>query len=115
MVSKSANYCHTSRSSPTGLALLCQTALGTPHAFVQAQSHLCEAPAGYDSTWGVGQTAPNAAKAVPLPEDPRCIVPMGPATKAKHKDAQLLYNEYIVYKTSQTRLRYLVMLHFEHR
>jgi len=28
MVSKSANYCHTSKSSPTGLLLLCEVALG---------------------------------------------------------------------------------------
>ena len=28
MVSKSANYCRTSRSDPTGLMLLCEVALG---------------------------------------------------------------------------------------
>jgi poly [ADP-ribose] polymerase len=28
MVSKSANYCHTSKDNPTGLLLLCEVALG---------------------------------------------------------------------------------------
>lgn len=30
MVSKSANYCRTSKSDPTGLMLLCEVALGNP-------------------------------------------------------------------------------------
>jgi len=50
MVSKSANYCHTSKSSPVGLLLLCEVALGnmsvTPTALYQ-RLYLCYLVAGF--------------------------------------------------------------------
>jgi hypothetical protein len=39
MVSKSANYCFTSRSSPTGILMLCDVALGAPYERLQVTEH----------------------------------------------------------------------------
>jgi len=108
MVSKSANYCHANYQKPEGIALLCQVALGKPKEFLTAQSMLTSAPKGFDSTMGVGSTKPS--KEVKLPIDSRCAVPMGPGVSTGTNGA-LLYNEFIVYKTSQVLMRYLV--HFD--
>jgi poly [ADP-ribose] polymerase len=50
MVTKSANYCFTSRENNTGLMLLCEVALGDYYANLL--------PEGKKSTKGCGKTAP---------------------------------------------------------
>jgi hypothetical protein len=45
MVSKSANYCHTSKSSPLGLMMLCDVALGNMHELKQAD-YITKLPKG---------------------------------------------------------------------
>lgn len=51
MVSKSANYCHTSYNSPTGLMLLCEVALGDMYELTGAEM-ITKLPAGKHSTFG---------------------------------------------------------------
>ncbi|KAI3363743.1 hypothetical protein L3Q82_001355 [Scortum barcoo] len=51
MVSKSANYCHTSQSDPVGLLLLAEVALGNMHELKKA-SHITKLPKGKHSVKG---------------------------------------------------------------
>ena len=59
MVSKSANYCCTSRSNNTGLMLLCDVALGNMYEARKAE-YVEKLPPGFHSTKGLGKTAPDA-------------------------------------------------------
>lgn len=58
MVSKSANYCCTSKSNNTGLMLLCEVALGDCWEKFAADYYASNLPMGKHSTKGVGRTAP---------------------------------------------------------
>lgn len=58
MVSKSANYCFTSRDNNTGLMLLCEVALGDINEKFYADYYANLLPPGKSSTKGVGKTAP---------------------------------------------------------
>ena len=59
MVSKSANYCCTSRTNNTGLLLLCDVALGNMYEARKAE-YVEKLPTGFHSTKGLGKTAPDA-------------------------------------------------------
>ena len=59
MVSKSANYCCTSRTNNTGLLLLCDVALGNMYEARKAE-YVEKLPPGFHSTKGLGKTAPDA-------------------------------------------------------
>ena len=59
MVSKSANYCCTSRTNNTGLLLLCDVALGNMYEARKAE-YIEKLPTGFHSTKGLGKTAPDA-------------------------------------------------------
>ena len=120
MSSKSANYCFTSRDAPVGVLLLSEVALGTPYRRLQSEyeaDRSCR-KAKADFTWGIGKTAPDAAGGTTLPGEPSVHVPMGkggPNPEIKPGQASsLLYNEYIVYDTSQVRQRYLLQVKFNH-
>ena len=51
MVSKSANYCFTNRSNPTGLMMLCEVAIGNMHE-LKHSSFITKLPSGKHSTKG---------------------------------------------------------------
>jgi len=116
MVSKSANYCYSSPDNPTGLLLLAEVALGEPYELLGAKTSLKKAPKGFDSVKGCGKTMPDPSGESALGddgEDAQVIVPTGkgvPSTEVSK--SELLYNEYIVYKSNQVKLRYLVRLKF---
>jgi len=111
MVSKSANYCCTSRRQPTGLLILCEVALGNPNCLKAADYEAGNLPAGTDSVKGVGKTQPDPREDVTMGDG--VVVPLGkPTTTPDSDDSALLYNEYIVYNTDQIRPRYLVQLDF---
>ena len=56
MVSKSANYCNTTRSNNTGLLLLCDVALGSMYER-KAADYIEKLPAGKHSTKGLGKNS----------------------------------------------------------
>lgn len=58
MVTKSANYCFTTRENNTGLILLCEVALGGVSEKYQADYYSNMLPDGKHSTKGCGRTAP---------------------------------------------------------
>jgi len=114
-VSKSANYCFTSRDKSTGLMLLCEVALGKPRDLLQADYNAGSLPPGCHSTKGVGRIYPDPAHAIPLPGEEDVTVPMGPNLETNIPGSSLYYNEFIVYDVAQIKLRYLVKLNFKYK
>ncbi|KAF7653732.1 hypothetical protein LDENG_00079310 [Lucifuga dentata] len=111
MVSKSANYCHTSQSDPVGLILLGEVALGNMHELKKA-SHITKLPKGKHSVKGLGRTAPDPSAAVTLDG---VQVPLGKGVHTNIDDTSLLYNEYIVYDVAQVNLKYLLKIKFNYQ
>ncbi|KAF6073567.1 poly(ADP-ribose) polymerase 1 [Phyllostomus discolor] len=108
MVSKSANYCHTSQGDPIGLVLLGEVALGNMYELKHAL-HINKLPKGKHSVKGLGKTAPDPSASVALDG---VEVPLGTGISSGVSDTCLLYNEYIVYDTAQVNLKYLLKLKF---
>ena len=115
MVSKSANYCNTNRRNPIGMLLLCEVMIGN-------EKHLTSADESADryidhdkfhSTKGLGMTAPDPKDYVEL--DDGVIVPLGRPVKQLVDNSSLLYNEYIVYRPEQIKMRYLIKTTFEYK
>ena len=107
MVSKSANYCCTSRSNNTGLLLLCDVALGNMYEARKAE-YVEKLPPGFHSTKGLGKTAPDATNVKEI--DGATVklivlivwlnfsslllqVPVGCGVKDSDLQTDLLYNE----------------------
>jgi poly [ADP-ribose] polymerase len=58
IMSKSGNYCHTSKINSQGLILLCEVALGNCNEQFYANYHANLMPEGKNSTKGMGKVAP---------------------------------------------------------
>ncbi|CAF0920722.1 unnamed protein product [Brachionus calyciflorus] len=111
MVSKSANYCFTTSSNPTGLLLLCEVALGDMYERTQAE-FVTNLPKGKHSTKGCGRTAPSPEQSHFTPDGVE--IPMGNGVDSGVKNSSLLYNEYIVYDVNQIKMKYLLRTKFEY-
>lgn len=111
MVSKSANYCCSSREQNVGCMLLCEVALGNPNELLQADFNASKLPANKHSTKGCGSTQPD-------PKTYRDLngvtVPIGKGVPS-NRNGGLFYNEYIVYDVSQIKMRYLFKMRFNYR
>ncbi|XP_065057508.1 poly [ADP-ribose] polymerase 1-like [Rhopilema esculentum] len=112
MVSKSANYCHTSYSNPTGLMLLCEVALGNMYELLHAKG-ITKLPKGKHSCKGMGRTAPDPGKDRVLQDG--VVVPLGKGVDQNAQGGSLLYNEYIVYDIAQVQMKYLLKLNFDYQ
>lgn len=111
--SKSANYCYTSQNKNIGLLSLSEVSLGVWNEKFQADYNADQLPSGKHSTKGVGKNEPDSSQFVTMEDG--CIVPCGKLRPSKRtENLALLYNEYIVYKTDQVKLRYLVKVEFEY-
>ena len=60
---------------------------------------------------GMGATTPGSIVTL----DNGCEVPMGPGVEDSTSRTSLLYNEYIVYDTSQINIKYLFQLKFNYK
>ncbi|GAU96892.1 hypothetical protein RvY_08263-2 [Ramazzottius varieornatus] len=118
--SKSANYCYDTSSNGVGLMLLCDVALGTPNELLYADYNADKLPTGKHSTKGCGRHVPDSSTYRKL--DDGVIVPIGKCVNLTAQDTRgsrsqfqgsLEYNEYIVYKQSQVRMRYLIQVRFD--
>ncbi|PSN54639.1 Poly [ADP-ribose] polymerase [Blattella germanica] len=91
MVSKSANYCCTSKNNPVGLMLLCEVALGNmyerPHA-----DYIEKLPKDKHSTKGLGRTEPDPSEIHKTKDGVE--IPLGKGVECRQKSLSLLYNEY---------------------
>ncbi|CAL1292483.1 unnamed protein product [Larinioides sclopetarius] len=107
MVSKSANYC--SAIDSTGLLLLCEVALGNMYKKTHSE-YIEKLPDGKHSTLGMGITIPDPTEKSFIGD---VEVPYGrPIQRTDMSDSRLLYNEYIVYDTSQINIKYLLKVNF---
>jgi len=113
MSSKSANYCFTSRSSNTGLLLICEVSLGKPNKMLKADYDASSLPAGCNSVHGLGKVEPSTHEEVSGAK-----LAMGPPrnTKVDNKGGYTLqYNEFIVYNTNQIKMKYLAKVKFNYK
>ncbi|KAM0853172.1 hypothetical protein ACQ4PT_051264 [Festuca glaucescens] len=112
LVSKSAQYCYVDKNIPTGLMLLSEVALGDMHELKKA-TPMDKPPRGKHSTKGLGKTVPLESEFVKWRDD--VIVPCGKPVPASIRASELLYNEYIVYNTSQVKMQFLLKVRFHHK
>lgn len=111
---KSAGYVGTSKN--TGIMFLNEVALGKEHTITQDDSSLRKAPKGFDCVIARGQVEPDPSKDIFITLDGKQVaVPQGPAIKQpQYKDSYFSNSEYLVYKESQCRMRYLLELHMKY-
>jgi len=111
MVSKSANYCATSKNNPNGMLLLCDVALGKSYERKEAD-YIEKLKKGYQSVKGVGKTEPNPEESKKLSS---VEIPLGRPVTDKEMKTSLLYNEYIVYDVAQVNIKYLLKFKFHYK
>lgn len=112
MVSKSANYCMTSKTNPIGYMLLCEVALGKMYERTRAD-YIEKLPKGMHSCKGVGKTEPDPKATVKTADG--LEIPLGEGITDIDKDSTLLYNEFIVYDTAQVKFKYLFKMKFDYK
>jgi poly [ADP-ribose] polymerase 1 len=113
MVSKSANYCFTSKQNTTGLLMLCEVALGDMVELTEAK-YVEKLPKNKHSVKGVGRTQPNPSESHHLEDGVE--IPLGkPVIDATGLQSSLLYNEYIVYDVAQVHAQYLFKTNFKYK
>ncbi|XP_067443513.1 protein mono-ADP-ribosyltransferase PARP3 [Thunnus thynnus] len=107
---KSAGYVRTSKN--TGVMFLSEVALGKEHTITKDNSSLKKAPAGYDSVVARGSVEPDPSKDIFITLDGKKVaVPQGkPIDQPQFSESYFSNSEYLIYKESQCRLRYLLEL-----
>ncbi|XP_069616674.1 poly [ADP-ribose] polymerase 2 [Ranitomeya imitator] len=112
--SKSANYCFTTRDKNVGIILLSEVALGKCNELLAADYDAQKKLKGKHSTKGLGRSVPDPKKSI---NHDGAVVPFGPLidTGLQNNDGYTLnYNEYIVYDSSQVRMKYLLLVQFNY-
>ncbi|KAM9361706.1 protein mono-ADP-ribosyltransferase PARP3 [Symphorus nematophorus] len=112
--SKSAGYVRTSKN--TGVMFLSEVALGKECTITKDNSSLKKAPAGYDSVVARGNQEPDPSADIFITlEGKKVAVPQGkPINQPQFKESYFSNSEYLIYKESQCRLRYLLELHMDY-
>ncbi|KAK7063097.1 Poly [ADP-ribose] polymerase 3 [Halocaridina rubra] len=97
-----------------GFMFLVEVALGKESSITQCNGSLTKAPAGYDSIVARGRNEPDPKKDKKITlEDKEVIVPTGaPVPQKEWKHSGFDQSEYLVYKESQARIRYLLKFSF---
>ncbi|XP_067907485.1 protein mono-ADP-ribosyltransferase PARP3 [Heterodontus francisci] len=111
--SKSAGYVgYTSKN--IGIMFLTEVALGKEHSIFKDNHCLKTAPKGFDSVVARGQTEPDCFQDKELIMDgKKVMVPQGKPKQMKlQKETYFSQSEYVIYKESQARLRYILQLKF---
>ncbi|KAK1796545.1 hypothetical protein P4O66_009581 [Electrophorus voltai] len=109
---KSAGYVHPSNG--IGIMFLNEVALGKEYPIVSDDSSLRKAPDGYHSVVARGRQEPDPTKDVFIQLGGKKVaVPQGKAiNQAQYEHSYFFNSEYLIYKESQCRIRYLLELHF---
>ncbi|KAM9410724.1 protein mono-ADP-ribosyltransferase PARP3 isoform 1-T2 [Pholidichthys leucotaenia] len=107
---KSAGYVRPCKN--TGIMFLNEVALGKEHAITKDNPSLKKAPAGYDSVVARGRVEPDPSKDTIITlEGKRVAVPQGKAVdQPKFSNSNFCNSEYLIYKESQCRIRFLLEL-----
>ncbi|XP_046804661.1 poly [ADP-ribose] polymerase isoform X2 [Lucilia cuprina] len=111
MVSKSANYCCTSKQNSTGLMLLSEVALGDMMECTAAK-YVTKLPKDKHSCFGHGRTMPDPSESV-IRED-GVEIPLGKPITDDNLKSSLLYNEFIVYDIAQVNIQYMFRMNFKY-
>ncbi|XP_059184953.1 protein mono-ADP-ribosyltransferase PARP3 [Centropristis striata] len=108
--SKSAGYVSTSKT--TGVMFLNEVALGRQHNITRDNSSLKKAPQGFDSVVARGSVEPDPSKDVIITlEGKEVAVPQGkPIDQPQFSNSSFCNSEYLIYRESQCRIRYLLEL-----
>jgi len=110
--SKSANY--VGCAGNIGIMFLNEVALGKEWHINQDDGSLRQAPTGYDSIVAKGWTEPDPSLDIKLKfEGHDVVIPQGkPIRQPQWNASTFSQSEYLVYKESQVRMRYLLKLQF---
>ncbi|KAL1781363.1 poly [ADP-ribose] polymerase 3 isoform X1 [Sigmodon hispidus] len=113
--SKSAGYVTTMHCEghEVGYMFLGEVALGKEHHITIDDPSLKSPPPGFDSVIARGQTEPDPTQDIELELDgQQVVVPQGrPVPCPLFKRSNFSQSEYLIYKESQCRLRYLLEIH----
>ncbi|XP_062853048.1 protein mono-ADP-ribosyltransferase PARP3 [Trichomycterus rosablanca] len=109
---KSAGYVRTSKN--IGIMFLNEVALGKEYTITKDDYSLKKAPNGYDSVVARGRKEPDSSMDVEIELDrKKVVVPQGKAKQQpQYKNSYFDNSEYLIYKESQCRIRYLLELRF---
>ena len=107
---KSAWY--VGRARGIGIMFLCEAALGKEHSITRDNWRLKAAPKGYDSIVARGRVEPDPKSDATIQLGGKKVtVPQGKPIKQKqYAKSSFSQSEYLVYKESQVRLRYVLKL-----
>ncbi|MBL8799565.1 MAG: WGR domain-containing protein [Planctomycetia bacterium] len=106
---KSAGY--VGWSGRTGVMFLAEAALGKEHTITRDDSSLRCAPKGCDCIVARGHTEPDPQHDIEWEfEGKKVVVPQGKPIKSKYTNSSFTQSEYLLYKESQARLRYVLRL-----
>lgn len=122
MGGKSAEYCHATPDSPSGIVLLCEAALGTDPLRLKRALYVEKGmleSMGKESAMGLGRLnpAPSNNRVVKtkggLLMKSGAVVAMGPEEPSDAGgDCELEHNEFIVYDVSRVVIRYALEVNF---
>ncbi len=111
---KSAGYTGTTnyKNKNVGIMFLNEVVLGKENHITKDDSSLKSPPSGYDSVIALGHTEPDPNADVELVLDEKSVkVPQG-KPKARNISSSFSQSEYLIYKESQNRIRYLLKMNF---
>jgi len=110
---KSSCYVGTSPKN-IGIMFLVEVALGKEHGITKDNSSLKSPPKGFDSVVARGRTEPNPKDDIEREFDGNKVkIPQGkPITMDEYNNSSFQQSEYLVYKESQARIRYLLKIQF---
>lgn len=110
--SKSAGY--VGHVGKDGIMFLNEVCLGKEYHVDTNQCHLKAAPKGYDCVIAQGNTEPDPKKNTTLTIDgKKVVVPQGKAiSNPGWSHSHFSQSEYLIYKESQNRIRYLLLMEF---
>lgn len=103
------SVCYCGWAGKTGVMFLAEAALGKEHTITSDDSSLRAAPKGYDCIVARGQTEPDPKDDITWDFEGKTVtVPQGKPIKSKYGKSSFSQSEYLVYKESQVRLRYVL-------
>ncbi|XP_041837139.1 protein mono-ADP-ribosyltransferase PARP3 [Melanotaenia boesemani] len=104
--------CYVRPSKNIGVMFLSEVALGKEHTITNDNPSLKKAPAGFDSVVARGQVEPDPSKDTVITLDGKKVaVPQGKAiAQPQFSGSSFSNSEYLIYKESQCRIRYLLEL-----
>lgn len=107
VIANAAYYCVAKDTDGIGLILLCEVALGESAQYLQPE-YSDELPEDKQSVLGVGRHSFKS----PYNCLNGALVPSGKPVENKNIETFLDYNEFVVYKNEQVKIKYLVKLKF---